>query len=203
MTYILRTEKRTYHPTAADVLWLHRAVEGEGPPHREVAAVLVNGFMWARECSGFSGPLMQWIRAYAQPVNPRWYVDGDLFRKQWTIATGDKRKGLEIVARAREATHSTRVRFSQTTADAVHRALTEPISAARCDWTDYAAARIDASKKGYIPRTPKTPGVNRFWTRPSAIGWQGYFTAAAGGSGPPMAVSVLLCGFALWAILRA
>jgi len=151
--------------TTDDRLWMLRAVQAEGEPRRDVAQALVNLWMAAGK-----GSLASLVRAYAQPVNPRWYLSGDLHKKAASEASSAARlASLESAARKREQFHSTRTVFDRATHDAVEWALSGQHAT---DVTDYAAAWVDAARKGYQPRTEAVRGVNRMWTR--LPGWRGY-----------------------------
>lgn len=176
-----------YEPTPIDKLWLLRAVAAEGEPRRLVAQTLVNGFVWARDERNYSGSLAEWVRSYAQPVNPRWYPDGDLFKREFLHPTDAELSR----ARERELVHSRKSYFPREVIDAVEYALSHPPSMP--DATDYAAPWIDSSGKGYVARTAKEPNRNRFWSRPGAVGWPGYTVELITGS----AVVLLLLATAL------
>jgi hypothetical protein len=174
-----------YVPTPADVLWLRRAVEAEGKPRALVARALVNLHMLQR-ARGASQSLAASVRAYAQPVNARWFPDGDLFRAKVRTAAELER------ARTRETVHATRTSFSAETVRAVDDALR---SGCASDVTDYAASNVDASGK-YVARSAPAPGENRFWTR--AAGWPGYVVDGAGGAAlAPLAMVLVFGWFAL------
>ncbi len=186
---MLKYQGGTYGVTEADRLWLMRAVQAEGPPQLQVARALVNGFAWARAHRKWAGSLMGWVRAYAQPVNSRWFTSGDLHKKQVAeVADAAARAQLERRAYEREAKHATRQAFAPEVEAAVNEALTTPWAS---DITDYAAPAVDASKKGYVARSAPRPGQNRFWTR--AVGWTGYVGngwASGGGAGVALALLV-------------
>lgn len=158
-----------YETTDVDRLWLLRAVQAEGEPRLGVAQALVNGFAWAKSHQRWNGTLTGWIRAYAQPVNPRWYTTGDLFKLASATWSADQRKLMTARAITRETKHSRRTQFDDDVTRAVELALSTGF---RGDVTDYAAPDVDASYKGYVPRSDAAPGVNRLWTR--AAGWAGY-----------------------------
>lgn len=67
--------RHQYQVTPADRLTLIRSVWKEGKPYTEVAFTLLQRF-------GFLYPtyksLSSFIRAYSQPINPRWFPNGDL-----------------------------------------------------------------------------------------------------------------------------
>jgi hypothetical protein len=181
MQLIFRDGKK-YEPTAEDKLWLARAVQAEGPVASQVARALVNGF-GVTYAHGTYKTLKDFVRAYAQPVNPRWFPDGDLFLKH---AGGVPTAAQLAIAQKRRDVHSTRTKFSAETKDAVKQALETPFSS---DVTDYAAAKLDASKKGMTARSDATQGENRLWTR--LPGWPGYsVTGAAGGLGTLVAIAL-------------
>lgn len=179
----LVTNKASYEPTADDSLWLLRAVEAEGEPRSLVAASLVSGFMFARE-RGLEWPLARYIRAYSQPVNPRWFLDGDLYKARVAKeADSGKRADLHKLAVAREFQHSKRAFFSDETREAAQRALSS--TPAIPDATDFAAWWVEKAPP-WEARTAAVPNTNRLWARPGASGWGGYWTA--GGN----AVAILL-----------
>lgn len=164
-----------YSATSADVLWLARAVQAEGEPRYIVAATLVNGFMYARSARGYRGSLAEWVRAYAQPVNPRWFPDGDLFREAVRKHPEDAEKLLQI-AKRRELELSTRTTFDPHTREAVERALQHAPALANA--TDYAASWV-VREPPWQPLTGPSPGRNRFWARPGAVDWRGYRVTGA------------------------
>ena len=79
LRWVLNGRRFEYEPTAEDRAELARAVTFEGPPRRAVAWTLVQRF-----CLLFPGgrypSLAQLVRAYCQPINPRWFPDGDLYQ---------------------------------------------------------------------------------------------------------------------------
>ena len=162
---------RRYAVTAEDILWLVRAVEAEGHDdgrdldERHVAQTLVNGFAYEFDRCNYP-TLTAFVRAYAQPVNARWFPEGDL-HKRWAA------RGKDTAAKAarRRDFHAVRTDFVREAAEAVDRALIEgPVDIAP-NCTDYAAPWLDASHK-YNPLSDAEPGVNRLWTR--APTWSGY-----------------------------
>ena len=110
-----------------------------------------------------------------QPVNPRWFTNGDLFLRAVKQAEPGKRDAMAVAARRREAVHSTRVTFAEETDRAVMEALG---GLHAVDVTDYAAPWVDGAAKGYERRSEKpVPGTptwarNALWTR--RPGWGGY-----------------------------
>jgi len=179
------TSSYHYEPTAEDRLWLLRAVEAEGSPRSMVARALVNLFVHQRTTGG-KRTLAQVVRAYAQPVNPRWFEDGDLFLSK------PRTEQERTLARKRKALHSTRTVFSPQTVAAVREALS---TSWLSDVTDYAAPNVDATDKGYTPRSEKRAGENRFWTR--VPGWAGY---AALGNGASVALALALMAVVIWSL---
>lgn len=158
-----------YQPTTRDRLWLLRAVEAEGPVRRQVAQALVNRFTFL----GDTYPtLADFVRAYAQPVNPRWHPGGDKYRAAMARAETDEQKRKLRAQAQRRLAASTRTAFRDETKEAVDRALTRgPVDLPSPDVTDYGASWLDSSS--YLEaRTGARPGVNRLWSaRP---GWPGY-----------------------------
>lgn len=169
----LVTAKGTrYTPTPEDVLWLARAVQVEGAPRELVAQTLVNGFLWARDALGSKRTLAQWVRAYAQPVNPEWMPGGEHYEQAMATADNDaERERIRAAGWRRQQEHATRTKFSRDTQTAVEKALSAPPRLPGA--VDYAAAWVEKPAP-WVPFTPKEPGKNRFWSRPGAAGWTGY-----------------------------
>jgi hypothetical protein len=162
-----------YEPTSTDRVWLLRAVAAEGKPHAGVAQALVNLFM-LRRSRGSLQTLATLVRSYAQPVNPRWFTSGDLFK------AAPRTAAQRMTALQRENVHSVRTAFPSYVLAAVDDALARSFPS---DVTDYAAPDVDASAK-YESRSEPTAGENRFWSR--APGWAGYMANAAGAPMWPM-----------------
>lgn len=169
---------KAYYPTEEDRLWLLRAVVAEGKPEPMVARALVNLFMLQRS-KGSGQTLSKLVRAYAQPVNPRWFPDGDLH--QAALANGQ-----DTAARAAQRVLFSKrgFPFPQHVVAAVQRSLESPYAG---DVTDYAAQNVDATPKGYSARSEPTPGFNRLWARDAR--WRGY-AVEAGGALLPLAVAL-------------
>lgn len=185
-----------YEVTDADRLWLLRAVQAEGPVQADVARALVNLFAFLRS-QGDQRTLTQVIRAYAQPVNPRWFQSGDLFKAAAAATTTQDALAVALdKARNRELVHSARTSFTQHVVQAVELALTQPF---RSDVTDYAAAHVDATHKGYESRSTPRTGRNRLWTR--AVGWAGYLIEGSGG-GTAAGLLLFAVFVAAWAARR-
>jgi hypothetical protein len=72
-----------------DVLQLARAVNAEGYPQNGVAWALVQRAAWLKT-KGIEISLGRLVQQYAQPLNPRWFPEGDLHQKQVAglVATG-------------------------------------------------------------------------------------------------------------------
>lgn len=186
MAHTLKTGATSYDVTAEDKLWLLRAVSAEGAPREQVARALVNLFMYRREKQHKKETLARLVRAYAQPVNPRWYPDGDLHLAAVSSALPQSRAPLELAAHRRATVISKRTEFTPETIDAVDAALS---TGWNTDITDYAAPTINATHKGYVARSAPKAGENRFWSR--AVGWAGYAAENASGSGALVAFMIL------------
>ena len=187
-----RLEPGAYQPTHNDRVWLSRAVEGEGAPERLVAQALVNRFMWLRERDPKLYPtLADFVRAYAQPINPRWMQGGDKFEARWRKADAAGKVRLRQ-QNARRQAHSTMTDFSDKTEDAVHRALTAgPVDLPSPDTTDYSAANMP--EPGHLVRkTEHVPGRNTFYAAKGARGWKGYGARVAPALGGAGALVVVL-----------
>jgi hypothetical protein len=179
-----------YVVTAHDVLWLSRAVEAEGSPREIVACALVNAFVLLYRRRVYN-TLAEFVRAYSQPINPRWFLGGDLLAKETErlrrLGRESEADAQESAARKREHVHATRTQFGAKTREAVARALA---SSWRSDITDFAAPSLDATGRGMVPRSDPKPGENRFWTR--LPGWGGYVVegASSGGGAALVALAV-------------
>lgn len=163
--------KGTYQPTKVDYTWMLRAVTSEGPVQAQVAQTLVNCFCYLRS-RGYKGSLTDLVRAYAQPVNPRWYIKGDLYLKSQRAGTawGD------AAARRRERVHSTVDSFTDECFEAVENSLERGLTDVPASCTDYAAPGVDAAKKSYtLLSTDKPRGRNWLWARD--MKWTGYTTS--------------------------
>lgn len=192
-----------YVPTEADKLWLCRAVEAEGEPRERVAETLINGFMWARSEVGYRPPLLTWIRAYSQPLNPRWFVRGDEHMKRMQRAPSEEaRAALVRQALIRESVHAVRSTFTAHTREAVAHALTHAPALPRA--TDFAASYLADGAEfrkpwPWVALTPPARNRNRFWVRPNALRWAGYRVAeVASGAG-----ALVVCGLVAVAIWRS
>ena len=184
-----------YRVTSEDVTWLLRAVDAEGPPHDKVAAVLCNGFVWARARKRWRRSLGEWVRAYSQPVNPRWFPDGELHLRE-LAAHPENAEALTSAATRRMLVHSVRRTFTSSARSAVHAAITGQTKIPP-EATDFAAPFVDATKRGYTPLEDATPGRNRLWTRPGAEQWRGYASDATGALlsvWPPWLIVLTLLG---------
>jgi len=167
-----------YEVRDVDVLWLLRAVQAEGLLPEQVAAVLVNGFVWNR-AQGGKGTLTDWVRAYAQPVNPKHFPGGSKYNESIANATTDEgRAAIERKAKARRDVHSTRTTFTPRVQRAVASALNGSTKFPP-EATDYAAPWVDASVKGYRPIGVAKANQNRLWARPGTEGWDGYAVSGA------------------------
>lgn len=200
MPVIKAAGMRDYQVTPNDRLWLLRAVNAEGKVHESVAEALVNLFA-ATRARGVTQSLERLVRAYAQPVNQRWFPDGDLFMEKLKREPQNA-VALRSAALRRRDVHSRRVDFPPHVVRAVDYALS---GAHQTDVTDYAAHWHDASAK-YVARSEVEPGVNRMWTR--FPGWSGYSAGSGvpgeGGDVPGGSaglVAVLLAITAVWALL--
>ena len=138
-----------------DVVWLHRAVEAEGPHEERVAQALVAGWLEAR-ARGYKRSLGDYVQAYAQPINPRWFPTGDLFLKKHRSQAETKK------AERRRDVHAKRTKFDRKTQRAVALAIGQPSSSVA---TDYAASWVDASPR-LVPVSQSEPGTNRTWRKP-------------------------------------
>jgi len=68
--------KKDYEITAEDLLWLGRAAQGEGGDPRAVIWAMLQRFSLPAFRHTFP-TLTSFVRAFSQPVNPRWMRGGD------------------------------------------------------------------------------------------------------------------------------
>lgn len=127
-----------------DLLWLSRAVEAEGAPQALVAQTLLNRWAWLHDVMPHAYPtLASLVRAYAQPVNPRWFVTGDrhleAVRENPAHEPELRRKAI-----TRETVHSVRTTFSPKTVQAVQQAVYGPVT--------LPAGAVDYSRPKESPR---------------------------------------------------
>jgi len=158
--------------TDGDALWLRRAVEREGEPRELVAQALVNRWAMLHDRPGPTAypSLASFVRAYAQPVNPRWFPDGDLHLAQLEAHKGRGQMHLaDMHARAqfRRDEHSTRKIFRDETDQAVRQALEGPVTLP-AGVTEYAADSPSARATHGAPYRA-LPGENAFWVHSPGV----------------------------------
>ena len=164
---------KPYRASTDDRLWMLRAVAGEGGEHRRVASVLVQRFRFLDETRpGLFPTLERLVRAYSQPVNPRWARGGDLWRK--ANAKGWP-EGSEAAA-DRRARVSRMTQFGPETRAAVDYALGVleeggELEGVPPEAVHFAAPRIDGSSRGLVPLEAARPGRERLWTSRGAQRW--------------------------------
>lgn len=124
---VISPQSRRMRATYDDQLWLARAVEAEGEPRDLIAQTLVNRWVTLAD-RGSADSLADTVRAYSQPVNPRWFPDGDLFRAALNAAAPADRARLLARAERRRDELSRVTLFSSETREAVRRAFEGPIT---------------------------------------------------------------------------
>lgn len=111
-----------------DRVELARAVEAEGSPRDLVAQALVNRWAHLRD-AGAAQPLGELVRAYAQPLSPRWMPLGDRHLAAMQNAANDnERQELARRAQQRADVHAVRELFTDDTLAAVRQALGGPLT---------------------------------------------------------------------------
>jgi hypothetical protein len=158
--------------TDGDALWLRRAVEREGKPRELVAQALVNRWAMLHDQPGPAAypSLASFVRAYAQPVNPRWFPEGDIHLATLEAhAPRGAAHRADMIARAeaRRDVHSTRKIFRDETLQAVTRALEGPVTLP-AGVTEYAADSKSARATHGTPYR-SLPGENAFWVRSPGV----------------------------------
>lgn len=115
---------RVEHP---DRVELARAVEAEGEPRELVAQALVNRWAHLRD-AGASMPLGELVRAYSQPISPRWMPHGEHHIAAMRAAQTEAER-VDLQARAdRRVANAARDRFTPATLAAVAQALRGPLT---------------------------------------------------------------------------
>lgn len=149
----------------ADRLWLSRAVEAEGQPRAHVAQTLVNRWAWLLDKGETAYPRLQdLVRAYAQPVNPRWFPGGDLYQAQIDRLLPNERAVIPALheAAVRRVKHAERTTFSPQTLAAVEMALKGPIVIAP-GTVHFSVPRESAEWRALLTRAPMNDRENAFY----------------------------------------
>jgi hypothetical protein len=161
--------KGRYRVTDTDRLWLLRAVQAESnkaADRRWVAQTLINRFVYLKAQGSTAYPtLTQFVRAYAQPINPLWESAST------TKCRNNPRYCTEAMLEKRRVARN-RTQFDNSTVEAVDDALsgmTIPASSVH-----YAAPGIGA--EGKIKLTSDRQGYNTFYAVSASRNWPGYTT---------------------------
>lgn len=126
----------------SDLLALARAVEYEGQPYEATAWALLQRWAWLYP--GFP-KLATFIQAYAQPINPRWFPTGDLYRQS--------------VARVQADTSLSREERESRLAEMAQRAQSR-LAKARTPWERLNQRTIDVLNRVFRPGSSSTvPGA--------------------------------------------
>lgn len=137
-------------------------MQAEGPPADLVAQTLVNRWAWLQDYNPGRYPtLTALVRAYASPVNPAWFPEGEKEREAEAAAQSPAElEHLKTRAIERRDVHSTRTAFSLVTANAVNQALSGPITLP-AGVVHYA---VSTKKRPDLPLLiDGGPGRNSFW----------------------------------------
>lgn len=178
---ILRSQTKNivYEVTREDVLWFLRAIEGEGKPKAWVAATLLNGYLFTKSNSRTGGlsTFTAYVRAYAQPINPIWFVNGSEYLRFFPKEPALRAAYIALAVR-RENVNSTLNVFEPASSRAVEEALMG-IVAIPYNSTDYAAPTLlkGPISRGLSPITAPVTGENRFWSKPGTDSWLGFTNA--------------------------
>ncbi len=109
-----------YDATNADALELARAVAREGAPRDAVAWALVQRF-------AFLYPkyptLAKFVQAYSQPINPRWFPDGDKHKARMRQLEGNEDRQADELRRARNRVSYAKVTWDELASSAKTAAL--------------------------------------------------------------------------------
>ncbi len=162
----------SYRVTPSDRLWILRAVQAESnkpDDRRRVAETLLNRFVFLKSRGSTAYPtLTAFVRAYAQPINPKWASQSTA-----KCRTNPRRCTDAMIAKRREA--RTQTQFSDSTVTAVRGALTRGITSVASSSVHYAAPGVGAA--GKIRLTPDRQGYNTFYAVSGSRNWSGYSIA--------------------------
>lgn len=162
----------SYGVTPSDRLWLLRAVQAESnkpDDRRRVAETLLNRFVFLKSRGSTAYPtLTAFVRAYAQPINPKWQSQSTS-----KCRANPRRCTDAMIAKRREA--RARTQFDDSTVVAVQSALTRGITSVASSSVHYAAPGIGAG--GKIRLTSDRRGYNTFYAVSGSRGWRGYAVA--------------------------
>lgn len=136
-----------------------------------MAQVLVNRFLYLRHTRpGLFKTLTALVRAYSQPVNPRWAKGGDLWQKAWARSGSERDRRALLAASRRRKRHQSRTEFSPDTLLAVSDALVGSTDIPPTV-VHFAAPRVGGQGMTLLQSRPRT---NWLYTVPGARHWQGY-----------------------------
>lgn len=90
-------KKYNYSLTDSDILQLMRATYKEGSQKEAVAYTLLNRFAWLYPQGTYKN-LSSFISAYAQPINPKWFLNGSAYLAKIKVIK-NKYSGSELKAR--------------------------------------------------------------------------------------------------------
>lgn len=161
-----------YRVTPSDRLWLLRAVQAESnkaDDRHRVAQTLLNRFVFLKNRGSTAYPTFtKFVRAYAQPINPKWESQST------SKCRANPRRCTDAMIAKRRAAR-TRGSFDDSTVAAVNEALSRGMTAVDRTSVHYAAPGVSAA--GKIKLTPDRRGYNTFYAVSSSRGWRGYSVA--------------------------
>ena len=145
-------------------------MEGEGPAQAQVAQCLVNRFLYLRmRRPGLYDTLEALVRAYSQPVNPRWVRGGDRFEAAYRASSALQRRTMDV-QHERRLGHQTRTVFSPETTQAVDKALLGS-SDIPPNAVHFAAPGVGG---GGMHILTKPKGANWLYSTQGSRFWEGY-----------------------------
>lgn len=163
----------SYDLTQNDLLALHRAVQGEVAPGaapedkrldaRRVAETLINRFAYLRGRGiRTRWTLAQFVRAYAQPINPRWLEE--------LCQSHPERCTQSHIEKRRE--HRQRQRFDEFVYEAVAAAL-EGQKTTHPATVHFAMPGV-VMDRSFIRLTPDRKRLNTYFATADSMSWPGY-----------------------------
>jgi hypothetical protein len=127
ITWERKGDTHIYQVTDDDRLTLIRAVAHEGKPYLAVAWCLLQRFCWLYPSYD---SFARFIKAYAQPINPRWFPDGDLHQKARARAGADLSRIADLDRRA-----ARRVQYAKQPIEQIDAKYIEVVDALLCGRT--------------------------------------------------------------------
>lgn len=137
LTWVANDKPYSYTVTPTDREWFIRCLWREGKPQETVGHVLLQRFALLRSQGAKYATLTDFLRAYCQPVNPRWFPNGDKSKAFVRRATA---RGDTAAADKERDRAAQRVKYAST-----------PISAIRDEFVNLADEILYGRSRSLYP----------------------------------------------------